>query len=307
MRFSRVQSSHYSGERFDHTQSNEARRQFDNLMLMCHDHHVVTNDVAAYPAERLRQMKADYERQFETGLASMMRSNSVQITNSTVSLGGEGGKSLGAGGGGGGAIGPGAIGGSGGQGGEIKESTIAIEEEMVAIRVHISRAGEGGINGNAGSDGENSFVEAVRRDGSVKELLRAKGGKGGDLGPGSVQIGTALLANYGEVRDGMLFISAGGWSSYTVESVLYPLIFSVLYIAEPHAAPYGTVTTKLIDPAGVVITSHEQSFDFFNGNVPFAINFCVPLTDPAALGTWYVVFTCAERELRRLPFEVRLS
>ncbi len=107
------------GERFDHKQTNEDRRQFDNLLLLCRDHHVVTNDVVEYPVERMRKMKADHENRFTDGLASMMESAGIQITNSTISLSGEGGKAAGAGGGGGGAIGTGATGGAGGPGGRL--------------------------------------------------------------------------------------------------------------------------------------------------------------------------------------------
>lgn len=74
------------GERFDPTQSNEDRRQFENLLLLCHDHHVLTNDVVEYPVERMRNIKADHESSFTLGLASMMESVSVQITNSTFSF-----------------------------------------------------------------------------------------------------------------------------------------------------------------------------------------------------------------------------
>lgn len=112
------------GERFDHKQDNEDRRQFDNLLLLCRDHHVVTNDVVEYPVERMRKMKADHECRFTNGLASMMEAAGLQITNLTISLGGEGGRAPGAGGGGGGAIGTGATGGAGGPGGIFYDLSI---------------------------------------------------------------------------------------------------------------------------------------------------------------------------------------
>lgn len=36
------------GERFDSGMTNEERRSADNLLLMCHDHHVETNDVSEF-------------------------------------------------------------------------------------------------------------------------------------------------------------------------------------------------------------------------------------------------------------------
>jgi hypothetical protein len=108
------------GERFDENQSNEDRRHFDNLMLMCHDHHVLTNNVIEYSPERMRTLKADHERRFAAGLASMIDSaDAIHIEHSNVSLGGEGGNAPGAGGGGGGVVGSNAIAGRGGDGGRL--------------------------------------------------------------------------------------------------------------------------------------------------------------------------------------------
>ncbi len=50
------------GERFNSKQSNEQRRAFENLVLLCYPHHCVTNDVSAYPPDRLRAMKQDHEQ-----------------------------------------------------------------------------------------------------------------------------------------------------------------------------------------------------------------------------------------------------
>lgn len=52
------------GERFNKLMSNEQRAAAANLMLMCYRHHVETNDVIAFPVERLARMKADHETLF---------------------------------------------------------------------------------------------------------------------------------------------------------------------------------------------------------------------------------------------------
>lgn len=292
------------GERFDPMQNNEDRRQFDNLLLMCHPHHVVTDDVVAYPVERMRQMKADHERRFTLGLASMVESASIQITNSTISLGGEGGKAPGAGGGGGGAIGTGALGGSGGLGGEINHGIFRIDDDVVELRVHVGNGGQGSVDGDSGGNGEDTFVEVVRQDGSVQEVLRAKGGTGGEYRTDSARVSMALLANHAELREGLLFALGAGWRSYSVELLPNPLIFNVLYIAEPNSTSHGTITTNVVDPHDVVVATHTQLFDFSGGNVPFVVRVFSTATE---IGMWNVVLSCGERELLRLPFEVQLQ
>ena len=291
------------GERFDPLQTNEDRRQFDNLLLMCHAHHAVTDDVVAYPIKRMREIKADHESRFTRGLASMAESASVQITNSTISLGGEGGREPGAGGGGGGAIGAGAIGGPGGAGGEIKDEVFPIDDDVVEMRVHVGKGGQGGVDGNGGSKGEDTFVEFVHRDGSVQEILRGEGGKGGEYGTDSARVSMALLANHAELRDGLLFIIGAGWRSYSVEVLPTPLLFNVLYIAEPDSTPHGTITTKVVDSHDVVVATHTQLFDFSGGNIPFIVRVFATATE---VGMWHVVLSCGERELWRLPFEVQM-
>ncbi|WP_420469962.1 hypothetical protein [Brevundimonas sp. FT23042] len=52
------------GERFNANMSNDDRRAPSNLMLMCYQHHVKTNDVAAYPVSKMQEMKAEHERRF---------------------------------------------------------------------------------------------------------------------------------------------------------------------------------------------------------------------------------------------------
>jgi hypothetical protein len=292
------------GERFDPTQNNEDRRKFENLMLMCHDHHVLTNDVAQFPVERMRQLKADHEARFERGLTTLMETASIQITNSTISLGGEGGKAPGAGGGGGGALGPNAQGGAGGSGGEMKAATFRISDDLVELRVHVGKAGgQGGADGKAGASGEDTYLEAVFRDGTVQEILRAKGGRGGDEDDGSIQISLALLANHAEVREGLLFAAGAGWEYYTVSSLPEQIAFAVAYLAESKSALQGTITTKILNPQNQEVASQSQRFVFSGRPIPFAVKAMTPVYEA---GMWHVVLSCGERELRRLPFEVKL-
>jgi hypothetical protein len=59
-----VEAAEPGGQRFNAASSNDARRSFDNLMLMCGQHHVKTDNVTKYPVETLQEMKHDHEAKF---------------------------------------------------------------------------------------------------------------------------------------------------------------------------------------------------------------------------------------------------
>jgi hypothetical protein len=292
------------GERFDPRQTNEERRGFDNLLLMCHDHHVFTNDTSEYPKERMLEIKSNHEQRFARGLASMMETSSVQIVNSTLSLGGEGGKAPGAGGGGGGAIGPGAVGGPGGGGGEIKEGFFEIDENVAALIVRVGRGGKGGVDGSPGENGEDSYIEVVNRDGTAKEVVRAKGGEGGDQDIGDARVLAAMLADAVELKDGLIYALKAGWKSYTVESLPAPMTFGVLFIADAVSAPRAVIKTCVFDSRNVLVASNMQEFDFSRGSVCWVVKVCCVLTE---VGLWRVVLSCGQRDLWQQPFEVLLK
>ena len=67
-----IEAAEANGERFNPQQTDEQRRAFDNLLLLCYEHHVATNNVQAYPVERLREMKALHEAKF-SDVAEKMR------------------------------------------------------------------------------------------------------------------------------------------------------------------------------------------------------------------------------------------
>lgn len=56
-----IEAANPKGERYNAAQTDAQRRAFGNLVLLCHDHHVVTNDINAYPVPVMRKMKADHE------------------------------------------------------------------------------------------------------------------------------------------------------------------------------------------------------------------------------------------------------
>jgi len=51
------------GGRFNPDKSNEENRKEENLIIMCYEHHVETNNVAKYPVDKLQEMKSVHEEQ----------------------------------------------------------------------------------------------------------------------------------------------------------------------------------------------------------------------------------------------------
>jgi transcription elongation GreA/GreB family factor len=60
-----IEAAMDGGERFNKQQSNEDRRKFDNLLLLCYPHHIKTNNVSKYPVDRLREIKDAHESQYK--------------------------------------------------------------------------------------------------------------------------------------------------------------------------------------------------------------------------------------------------
>jgi hypothetical protein len=59
-----IEAAETGGERFNQNMTEEQRAAFENLLFLCHEHHVVTDDVAAWTAPKLHRMKADHEARF---------------------------------------------------------------------------------------------------------------------------------------------------------------------------------------------------------------------------------------------------
>lgn len=69
-----IEAAEMGGPRFNRTMSNEERRNSSNLMLMCHEHHKVTDDELRFPVNALKQMKGDHEASFSSPERSMLES-----------------------------------------------------------------------------------------------------------------------------------------------------------------------------------------------------------------------------------------
>lgn len=175
----------------------------------------------------------------------------------------------GAGGGGGAAIGDDAIGGEGGGGGDVVSGTFFVEDLLkmggTHLEVEVGRRGEG-IQGRDGEDGGDSVLNLVTDNGEKIELVRAKGGKGGRSGwtlnrqraatsacDGKVKISTALLANYAEIREGLIHMLGAGWISYGVSSLPTPISFCFLFVVEADIGSKHDLLVEIIDPESTIL------------------------------------------------------
>lgn len=59
-----IEAAEEGGERYNNDQTDEQRRAFDNLMLMCYEHHIETNDVLLYTPIILKKIKLEHERKY---------------------------------------------------------------------------------------------------------------------------------------------------------------------------------------------------------------------------------------------------
>jgi hypothetical protein len=60
-----IEAAEPRGARFNPNQSDDERRGYTNLLVLCHPHHIETNKVDEYTVERLKGIKAAHERQFK--------------------------------------------------------------------------------------------------------------------------------------------------------------------------------------------------------------------------------------------------
>jgi len=59
-----IEAANEDGERYNPLQTDEERRSFDNLILLCANHHLVTDNVIEYTVERLKEIKKQHEEKF---------------------------------------------------------------------------------------------------------------------------------------------------------------------------------------------------------------------------------------------------
>lgn len=79
-----IEAAEPGGKRFNATMSNEQRRGFENLILLCGDHHTVIDSHAVkYPVAKLHQMKANHEAKFSAIANTLKRRFTAQYEDAT--------------------------------------------------------------------------------------------------------------------------------------------------------------------------------------------------------------------------------
>lgn len=79
-----IEAAMPGGERFNPLMTNEQRRSFENLMLMCYDHHIETDKEEDYSADKLKKFKSDHEKRFTDidGMINLMHESIIDVTSS---------------------------------------------------------------------------------------------------------------------------------------------------------------------------------------------------------------------------------
>lgn len=75
-----IEAAMPGGQRYNPNQDDEDRRHFNNLMLLCYDHHIETNDEVAFTVDRLQKIKADHEKKFSDVADKLSYGNVTDLT-----------------------------------------------------------------------------------------------------------------------------------------------------------------------------------------------------------------------------------
>jgi hypothetical protein len=277
------------GNRYNETMTNDDRRAFSNLILLCKPHHnlVDKRHPKRYRPEDLKAWKASREGDeividnpaalSEDALEqAMLQVTVIHVEEGGLHLGGMGGNAMGAGGGGGGVIGSG-TGGPGGRGAVVylaDEVTMDLDggsgnapgagggggglfASGAMVRhpsAYEGREGRGYSDGIDGQDGQPTRFGDPTSD----VFLEVPGGKGGLAGvyprraSDALALSVVSLANSVELRDGLLFVLGGGWQNIEVLNLGDRLILLVVLVFEAGGLEKGdyTASVSVEDPTG---------------------------------------------------------
>lgn len=59
-----IEAAEKGGERYREEMSDDERANFENLLFLCHEHHVATDDVAEWTVAKLKRLKDEHESKF---------------------------------------------------------------------------------------------------------------------------------------------------------------------------------------------------------------------------------------------------
>ena len=81
-----IEAAETDGQRYNPAMTDDERRSYENLILLCPIHHIETNDVVKYPVEALQEMKRNHQaamlKQFASeGVLTKYPSSLVEVIN----------------------------------------------------------------------------------------------------------------------------------------------------------------------------------------------------------------------------------
>ncbi|MDQ1439375.1 MAG: hypothetical protein QOK43_3004 [Acidimicrobiaceae bacterium] len=155
--------------------------------------------------------------------------------------------------------------------------TLPAEDLPDSITVTVGQGGETGVDGGDSSDGGNT---------SFGDLILARGGKGGkDANTKMAEMAAVLIdrltvaalffADHAQVRDGLLFVSGGGWGLYNVPSnaVIAGAVVFVLDLLPGDKSGVLPLAVELQDPAG--LSRWASPFDVEFVSTETAVRMCL--------------------------------
>lgn len=78
-----IEAANEGGERYNKDMTDEQRADYDNLILLCVQHHDETNNVEKYSVETLKQMKKNHENKH---LSEQFKKNPSMLKNTILAL-----------------------------------------------------------------------------------------------------------------------------------------------------------------------------------------------------------------------------
>lgn len=78
-----IEAANIGGERYNQNMTDEQRADYDNLILLCVQHHDETNDVATYSVEEMKRLKRNHESQF---LNETLKANPSMLINAIQAI-----------------------------------------------------------------------------------------------------------------------------------------------------------------------------------------------------------------------------
>lgn len=78
-----IEAANYGGEHYNPSMTDDQRANYDNLILLCVQHHDETNDTGKYTVEHLKTMKKNHENHF---LNERIKKNPSMLKNTIAAL-----------------------------------------------------------------------------------------------------------------------------------------------------------------------------------------------------------------------------